>query len=78
MLLKQVDLGQQKNIFVIATIFIVGIGGMTVRLYHIEFSPVACALIAGLLMNLLVNIKHKKKLEKSKEIDQENIDSAEQ
>ena len=76
-MLKQVDLGQQKNIFVIATIFIVGIGGMTVRLYHIEFSPVACALIAGLLMNLLVNIKHKKKLEKSKEIDQENIDSAE-
>ena len=60
-MLKQVDLSQIKNIFVIATIFIFGIGGLTVKFYHFEFSPVACALIAGILMNLLVNIKPRKK-----------------
>ena len=60
-MLKQVNLGEIKNIFVIATIFIFGIGGLTVKFYHFEFSPIACALIAGVLMNLLVNIKLKKK-----------------
>ena len=60
-MLKQVDLSQIKNIFVIATIFIFGIGGLTIKFYHFEFSPVACALVAGILMNLLVNIKPRRK-----------------
>lgn len=59
-MLKQVDLGEIKNIFVIATIFIFGIGGLTLRLAHFEFSPVACALVAGIIMNSIVNIKFKK------------------
>lgn len=74
-MLKQVDLSEQKNIFVIATIFICGIGGLTIKFYHFEFSPVACALVAGILMNTLVNIKFKKKEKeepKSEVEEQEN------
>ena len=59
-MLNKVDLREQKNIFVIATIFVIGIGGLTIQFKYFEFSPVATALIAGILMNLLVNIKHKK------------------
>lgn len=59
-MLKKVDLSEQKNIFVIATIFVLGIGGLTIRFYYVEFSPIACALVGGILMNLLVNIKRKK------------------
>ncbi len=60
-MLQKVDLRAQKNIFVIATIFVTGIGGLTLQFKYFEFSPVATALIAGLLMNMLVNIKIRKK-----------------
>ena len=66
-MLKQVDLGEIKNIFVIATIFIFGIGGLTIKFYHFEFSPIACALVAGVLMNLFVNIKFKKNKEEKED-----------
>ena len=33
---------------------------MVIRIKHVEFSPVATALIAGVLVNLLVNIGSKK------------------
>ena len=59
-MLQKVDLSQQKNIFVIATIFVFGIGGLAIQFKYFEFSPVATALVAGVLMNLLVNIKRKK------------------
>ena len=60
-MLKKVDLSDQRNIFVVSSIFVVGIGGMVVRINHVEFSPVACALVIGVLMNLLVHINFKKK-----------------
>ena len=63
-MLQKVDLSQQKNIFVIATIFVFGIGGLALQFKYFEFSPVATALVAGVLMNLLVSIKHKKPKEK--------------
>lgn len=62
-MLKKVDLSQQKNIFVIATIFVFGIGGLTIQFKYFEFSPVATALVAGILMNLLINIKPRKQKE---------------
>lgn len=65
-MLKKVDLGNQKNIIVASTIFITGVGGLIVRVNHVEFSPIACAFVAGILMNLLVNIKFKKKNDSDK------------
>ena len=70
---KEVDLSDVKNIFVIATIFIAGIGGLAIKFNHFEFSPIACAFVAGVLINVLVNIKpRKKEPEKKEEENQEN------
>ena len=60
-MLKSVDLSDTKNIFVIAVILVAGIGGLTISFEHVSFSPVAIAFVLGVLMNLLVNIKWKKK-----------------
>ena len=71
-MLKKVDMGDIKNIFVVATIFVFGIGGLTVKFYHFEFSPVACALVAGILMNILVNTNFKNKKDNNKNNFKEN------
>ena len=63
-MLKKVNLNEQKNIFVVAVIFVFGIGGFTISFQHFEFPTVACAMVAGLLVNLLVNIKPHQKLKK--------------
>ncbi len=60
-MLKDVDLRDGKNIAVVATILVVGVGGLVIRFAYFEFSPVACAFAFGVLINLLVNIKKKPK-----------------
>ena len=60
-MLKEIDLSDLKNIFVISTIFIIGIGGMVISYRVGELSPIACALVFGILVNLLVKIPHKNK-----------------
>lgn len=42
------------NLFVV-----VGIGGLTIQFYHFEFSPVATALVVGLLVNVITYKKKK-------------------
>ena len=66
-MLKEIDLNDYKNIFVISTIFIIGIGGMVISYSVGELSPIACALVFGILVNLLVRIptKNKEKTKKS-------------
>ena len=66
-MLKAVDLNQIKNIFVVATIFVLGIGGLVLQFNYVTVSPVACALIGGLLVNALVNIKSRKQKENPNE-----------
>ena len=60
-MLKEVDLSDLRNIFVISTILVIGIGGMVISYSVGELSPIACALIFGILINLLVRIPHKSK-----------------
>ena len=59
-MLSSVDLSDHKNIFVISTIFILGIGGLVLSYRVGELSPIACALVFGILINLLVHIPSKK------------------
>lgn len=66
-MLKEVDLNDLRNIFVISTIFVIGIGGMVISYTVGELSPIACALVLGILVNLLVKIPHKNK-EKSEKL----------
>jgi uracil permease len=59
-MIQNVDLGDNKNLFVVSVILIVGVGGMVIDIKSVEITEVACALILGILANLLVNIKTKK------------------
>ncbi len=59
-MLQKVDLGENKNLFVAAVILICGIGNMKMVIGDITITSIACALILGIIVNLVVNIKGKK------------------
>lgn len=59
-MIQSVDLGDNKNLFVVAVILICGIGGMSVSFGNVTITEIACALILGIVTNVLVNIKCKK------------------
>ncbi len=54
-MIQKVDLGQNKNLFVVASILIPGIGGMAMAIGKVTLTTTACALILGILVNLLVS-----------------------
>ena len=54
-MIQQVDLGNNKNLFVVAVILITGIGGLTLTFGKITITAIACSLILGILTNLLVS-----------------------
>ena len=56
-MLQQVDLNDNKNLFVVATILITGIGGFTLKFGEITLTSIACALILGILVNVMVSGK---------------------
>lgn len=58
-MIRNVDLGDNKNIFVVSVILIAGVGGFTLTFGKVEITEVACALILGIIVNLIVNIKKK-------------------
>ena len=60
-MIQNVDLGDNKNLFVVSVILIAGVGGMALSFGEVTVTEVACALILGILTNLLVNIKGKDK-----------------
>lgn len=53
-MLQPVDLNKNKNLFVASTILICGIGGLTVSFGAVTITSIACALILGIIVNLLV------------------------
>ena len=53
-MLQPVDLNQHKNLFVASVILITGIGGLTISFGKVTITTSACALILGILTNLLV------------------------
>ena len=59
-MIQNVDLGDNKNLFVVAVILICGIGGMSVSFGNVVITEIACALILGIVTNVLDNIKCKK------------------
>ena len=53
-MLQPVDLNKNKNLFVASTILICGIGGLTVSFGAVTITSIACALILGIIVNLIV------------------------
>ena len=54
-MIQQVNLGASKNLFVAAVILIAGIGGLSVSFGKVTLTSIACALILGILTNVLLS-----------------------
>jgi len=54
-MIQGVDLNQNKNLFVVSTILIAGIGGLSITLGKVTLTSIACALILGIIVNLIVS-----------------------
>ena len=52
---QSVDLNKNRNLFVASVILITGVGGMVVSFGKVEIRTVACALILGILTNLMLS-----------------------
>ncbi|MGP1587972.1 MAG: uracil-xanthine permease family protein [Treponemataceae bacterium] len=52
---QNVDLNKNRNLFVASVIFITGVGGMSVSFGRVTVTTVACALILGILTNLMLS-----------------------
>ena len=57
-MVQKVDLNQNKNLFVASVILIAGIGGLTLSFGKVTITSIACALILGIIMNVI--LCHKK------------------
>lgn len=56
---KHIDLDDNRNLFVVATILICGIGGLILDFGVLQITSIATALILGIIVNLLVSKKSK-------------------
>ena len=54
-MIQKVDLNQSKNLFVVSVILITGIGGLSVSFGKVTLTSIACALILGIVTNVLVS-----------------------
>lgn len=56
-MIQDVDLGDNRNLFVVSVILISGIGGMALKIGQVTLTEVACALILGIITNLVLSEK---------------------
>ena len=54
-MLQPVNLADNRNLFVVASILVCGIGGLTLNLGPVTISPIAFALILGIIVNVVFN-----------------------
>lgn len=53
-MVQKVDLEDNKNLFVVSTIFICGIGGLAVTFGQVTITSIATALIIGIIVNQML------------------------
>ena len=54
-MIKHIDFDDNRNIFVVSVILVIGIGGMTLKFGAVTITEIAAALIFGVVVNLLVS-----------------------
>ncbi|MBO7345546.1 MAG: uracil-xanthine permease, partial [Clostridia bacterium] len=54
-MIQKVDLSENANLFTVSVILIAGVGGMVLKIGAITITSIACALILGILVNLLTS-----------------------
>ena len=66
-MLQKVDLNENGNLFTASVVLIAGVGGMALKFGAVTVTAIACALILGILTNLVVNVGRKKKEDRQAE-----------
>lgn len=54
-MIQKVDLEKNKNMFVVSAILITGIGGLSISFGKVTITTIACALILGIIINLVLS-----------------------
>ena len=62
-MVQKVNLEDNRNLFVVSTILICGIGGMAMAIGKVFITTTACALILGIITNIVLNAFGKKNKE---------------
>jgi uracil permease len=62
-MIQQVDLNDSANLFTVSAILIPGIGGLSLTFGKVTLTTIACALILGIITNILLNKFQKDKAE---------------
>ena len=66
-MIQKVDLEDNANLFTVSAILIPGIGGLSLTFGKITITTIACALILGIVTNILLNKFKKPAVENSAE-----------
>ena len=56
-MIQKVDLEDNANLFTTSVILITGIGGMAMAIGKVTITAIACALILGIIVNILLSRK---------------------
>lgn len=62
-MIQKVDLEDSANLFTVSVILIAGIGGMAMKIGEVTLTAIASALILGIIINIVLNLKKKEKPE---------------
>ena len=60
-MIQKVDLENSANLFTVSVILICGIGGMAIAIGKVTITNIACALILGIITNIVLNKSKKNK-----------------
>ena len=76
-MIQKVNLEESKNLFTVSVILITGIGGLALKIGEVTLTAIACALILGILTNVLLNLGNKSKApEMTEEATEEVIEES--
>ena len=70
-MIQSSDLGDNRNLFVVSVILIAGIGGLKLVYGKITLTAVACALVLGIIVNILVRLGGPRKEKEDEEPKEE-------
>ncbi len=56
-MIQKVDLEDNANLFTVSVILIAGIGGMAMKIGEVTLTAIACALILGIIVNVVLHLK---------------------
>ena len=59
-MIQKVDLGESRNLFVVSSILICGIGGLSLNFGKLTITSIATALIIGIIVNIVLKDDEKK------------------